>query len=149
MSSLLSEAETPKLLNSYETEYNGVSYSDIVTRLEEQLGGKPERGARNSFIFSMACNLRYICNDDAAWIASILPTYGEDAQKHRQTIQSAINRPMSKAMPETLKRALGVAKACADNGQQTTDNGPSGAPPALPEVLPQPVSLLVSRTPSE
>ena len=131
----------------YEEVYDGIAYADIVARLEEQLGGKPERGARNSFIFTMACNLRYICNDDAAWIASILPTYGEDAQKHRQTIQSAINRPMSREMPETLKRALGVAKLCADSGQQTTDNGPSGAPPALPEVLPQPVSLLVSRTP--
>ena len=148
-SSLLSEATTPELLNSpntFETEYNGVSYTDIVRRLEEQLGGRPEHGARNSFIFSMACNLRYICNDDAAWIAAILPTYGEDAQKHRTTIQSAVNRPMSREMPETLKRALGVAKACADNGQQTTDNSLLEAP-ALPEVLPQPVALLTSRTP--
>ena len=70
----------------------------------------------------MACNLRYVCNDDAAWIASILPTYGEEPQKHRTTIQSAINRPMSREMPETLKRALGVAKACADNSQLTIDH---------------------------
>ena len=133
----------------YPTDYNGVEYEEIIKRLEEQLGGKPERGARNSFIFTMACNLRYICDDNAAWVASILPTYGEDAQKHRQTIQSAINRPMSREMPETLKRALGVAKACADNGQQTTDNGPSGAPPALPEVLPQPLRLLASHTPDK
>ena len=130
----------------YPTDYNGVKYSEIIKRLEEQLGGRPEHGARNSFIFSMACNLRYVCNDDAAWIASILPTYGEDPQKHRMTIQSAVNRPMSREMPETLKRALGVAKACADNSQQTTDNSHSGAP-ALPEVLPQPVALLTSRTP--
>ena len=95
----------------WEGAYNGVPYSEIVKRLEEQLGGRPEHGARNSFIFSMACNLRYVCNDDAAWIASILPTYGEDPQKHRTTIQSAVNRPMSREMPETLKRALGVAKA--------------------------------------
>ena len=53
--------------------YNGVSYAEIVQRLEDQLGGRPERGARTSFIFTMACNLRYICNDDAAWVASILP----------------------------------------------------------------------------
>ena len=131
---------------SYDTEYRGVPYSEIVSRLEEQLGGRPEHGARNSFIFTMACNLRYICNDDAAWIASILPTYGEEPQKHRTTIQSAVNRPMSREMPETLKRALGVAKACADNGQQTTDNSLMEAP-ALPEVLPQPVSLLVERIP--
>ena len=132
---------------SYDTEYRGVPYSDIVARLEEQLGGRPEHGARNSFIFSMACNLRYICNDDPQWIAAILPTYGEDPQKHRMTIQSAVNRPMSREMPETLKRALGVAKACADNGQQTTDNGPSAAPPAMPAVLPEPIRLLTSRTP--
>ena len=132
---------------SYDTEYNGVPYSDIVARLEEQLGGKPERGARNSFIFTMACNLRYICDDNAEWVASILPTYGEEPQKHRMTIQSAINRPMSREMPETLKRALGVAKACADNSQLTIHN--SQLPPALPSVLPAPIELLTSRTPDK
>lgn len=141
-----SQSSTSQSSTSFDTDYRGVPYSEIVKRLEEQLGGRPEHGARNSFIFTMACNLRYVCNDDAQWIASILPTYGEDPQKHRSTIQSAVNRPMSREMPETLKRALGVAKACADNGQQTTDNSLLEAP-ALPEVLPQPVSLLVERIP--
>ena len=131
------------------SEYNGVPYSEIVERLEEQLGGKPERGARNSFIFTMACNLRYICNDDAAWIASILPTYGEDAQKHRQTIQSAINRPMSREMPETLKRALGVAKACSEAEKSEIINHKSEMPPSLPAALPEPIALLTSRTPDK
>ena len=131
---------------SFPAEFEGLEYKEIVRRLEEQLGGRPEHGARNSFIFSMACNLRYVCNDDAAWIASILPTYGEDSQKHRMTIQSAVNRPMSREMPETLKRALGVAKACADNSQLTIDNSQLAAP-QLPGNLPQPVSLLVERIP--
>lgn len=128
----------------YDTEYNGVPYSEIVARLEEQLGGRPEHGARNSFIFTMACNLRYVCNDDAAWIASILPTYGEDPQKHRTTVQSAVNRPMSREMPETLARALKVSDAVA---HQEGAAAHEAAPPALPEVLPQPVSLLVERIP--
>ena len=131
----------------WEGAYNGIPYSEIVHRLEEQLGGRPEHGARNSFIFSMACNLRYICNDDAAWIASILPTYGEDPQKHRTTIQSAVNRPMSREMPETLKRALGVAKACADNSQFTIHN--SQLAPEMPTALPEPIRLLTSRTPEK
>ena len=131
---------------AWEGAYNGVPYSEIVKRLEEQLGGAPAHGARNSFIFTMACNLRYICNDDAAWVASILPTYGEDPQKHRMTIQSAINRPMSREMPETLKRALSVAKACADNSQLTIDNSQLAAP-QLPSVLPEPIALLTSRVP--
>ena len=134
----------------YPTDYNGIEYDEIIKRLEEQLGGRPERGARNSFIFTMACNLRYICDDNAAWVASILPTYGEDAQKHRQTIQSAINRPMSREMPETLKRALGVAKLCADadsNCQLSIVN--CQLAPEMPKALPEPLRLLASRTPDK
>ena len=145
---LRSAQDDTKGAEQYPTDYNGIEYSVVVERLEEQLGGRPERGARNSFIFTMACNLRYICDDNAAWVASILPTYGEEPQKHRMTIQSAINRPMSREMPETLKRALGVAKACADNGQLTNDNGQL-LPPAMPAVLPEPITLLTSRTPDK
>ena len=132
---------------SFPAEFEGLEYTEIVRRLEEQLGGAPAHGARNSFIFTMACNLRYICNDDAAWVASILPTYGEDAQKHRMTIQSAINRPMSRTMPETMARALSVARACADNSQLTIHNSQLAAPPSLPTILPEPIALLTSRTP--
>ncbi|MBQ7967230.1 MAG: hypothetical protein IJ290_04875 [Bacteroidaceae bacterium] len=128
----------------WEGAYNGIPYTEIVKRLEEQLGGRPEHGARNSFIFSMACNLRYICNDDAAWIVSILPTYGEDPQKHRATIHSAVNRPMSRTMPETLARALRVAQ-----GELSIVNCELSiaTPPAMPSSLPAPLDMLISRTP--
>ena len=133
--------------------YHGIPYADIVRRLEEQLGGRPERGARNSFIFTMACNLRYICNDDAAWVASILPTYGEDPQKHRQTIQSAINRPMSREMPETLKRALRIAALLSEPSESSEPSETSekrrNAPPSLPATLPPLMDLLTSRTPEK
>ena len=149
-SELLSEANTPELLNSFETEYNGVSYAEIVSRLEEQLGGRPEHGARNSFIFTMACNLRYMCNDDAQWIAQILPTYGEDPQKHRMTIQSAVNRPMSREMPETLKRALRVAALLSEPSESSENSDKrKNAPPSLPATLPPLMDLLTSRSPEK
>ena len=131
-------------VTEYPTSYEGMEYTEIVKRLEEQLGGRPEHGARNSFIFSMACNLRYICNDDAAWIVSILPTYGEDPQKHRATIHSAVNRPMSRTMPETLARALRVAQ-----GELSIVNCELSiaTPPAMPSSLPAPLDMLISRTP--
>ena len=147
-----SVSESPLLgRGTGEAEYKGIPYAEIVQRLEEQLGGRPERGARNSFIFTMACNLRYICDDNAEWVASILPTYGEDEQKHRMTIQSAINRPMSREMPETLKRALNVAKLCTDADSKPSPFAGSGeaAPPAMPAVLPEPIALLTSRTPEK
>ncbi len=129
---------------TFPTDYNGVEYEEIIKRLEEQLGGRPEHGARNAFIFSMACNLRYICNDDAAWVASILPTYGEDPQKHRATVQSAVNRPMSREVPATLARALRVAQ-----GELSIVNCELSiaTPPAMPATLPEPIELLTSRTP--
>ena len=130
------------------SDYNGIEYTEIVRRLEEQLGGRPAHGARNSFIFTMACNLRYICNDDAAWVASILPTYGEEPQKHRMTIQSAINRPMSRTMPDTLARALNVCKMGCDAETKPSPLGETeGAPPAMPTILPEPIALLTSRVP--
>jgi hypothetical protein len=51
---------------------------------------------------------------------------------------------MSREMPETLKRALRVAQ-----GELSTVNCQLSiaAPPALPEVLPEPIALLTSRTP--
>ncbi|MBQ8221163.1 MAG: hypothetical protein IJZ31_08185 [Bacteroidaceae bacterium] len=135
-------------VTEYPTEYEGMPYAEIVKRLEEQLGGRPEHGARNAFIFSMACNLRYICNDDAAWVASILPTYGEDPQKHRATVQSAVNRPMSREVPATLARALRICDAAKEaNCQLSIVN--CQLPPELPATLPEPIVLLTSCTPGK
>ena len=44
------------------------------------MGGTPELGARNNFIFAMACHLRYVCDDNPEWIATLLPPYGEDRE---------------------------------------------------------------------
>ena len=149
LSSLLSEAKTPELLNSpktFETEYDGVSYEEIVSVLEEQMGGKPEHGSRNNFIFSMACHLRYVTNDDPEWIASILPTYGEGRDKWMATIRSACARSQTKTMPRIMKRTLAICRQrTTDEGEQTTDNGQ--LPPPMPRRLPPLIKLLVSRTP--
>ena len=58
--------------NNYPETYENIPYSIIVETLEEQMGGRPEHGSRNNFIFSMACHLRYVTNDDPNWIARIL-----------------------------------------------------------------------------
>ena len=52
----------------YPSTYENIPYESIVEVLEEQMGGEPEHGSRNNFIFSMACHLRYVCNDDSTWI---------------------------------------------------------------------------------
>ena len=78
--------------NPCQKEYAGIPYADIIETLEEQMGGKPDVGSRNNFIFSMACHMRYICDDDPLWIAQVLPTYGEEKQKFLATVKSACQR---------------------------------------------------------
>ena len=148
-SSLPSEATTPQLLNSpktFETEYDGIAYSDIVATLEEQMGGKPEHGSRNNFIFSMACHLRYVTNDDPEGIASILPTYGEGREKWMATIRSACARSQTKTMPRIMRRTLAICKERLEDKSEII-NQKSELPPEMPQRLPPLIKLLVSRTP--
>ena len=129
--------------SSFPSTYEGIPYSLIIETLEEQMGGKPDIGSRNNFIFSMACHLRYICDDNPLWIAEVLPTYGEEKEKFVATVKSACNRIQTKMVPRIIKRTLAICK------QRTDVEAPEDAqtPPPMPEVLPPLIRLLVSRTP--
>ena len=130
--------------NNYPQTYEDIPYSQIVETLEEQMGGQPEHGSRNNFIFSMACHLRYITNDDANWIAQILPTYGEERDKWMATIRSACARSQTKTMPRIMRRTLAI---CRENSELITHNSELESPPAMPVRLPPLIRLLVSKTP--
>ena len=131
-------------LKEYPTTYESIPYESIVEVLEEQMGGEPEHGSRNNFIFSMACHLRHVCNDDATWIAQILPTYGEAKDKWMASIKSACNRNQTKSMPRIMKRTLAICKERLEGETQETD---VNHPPQMPRRLPPLIKLLVSRTP--
>ena len=131
-------------LKEYPTTYEEIPYESIVEVLEEQMGGAPEHGSRNNFIFSMACHLRYVCNDDATWISQILPTYGEAKDKWMASIKSACNRNQTKSMPRIMKRTLAICKERLEGETQETD---VNHPPQMPRRLPPLIKLLVSRTP--
>ena len=133
---------------SYPPTYDGIPYPKIVETLEEQMGGRPEHGSRNNFIFSMACHLRYICDDDPDWIAQILPTYGEGREKWMASIRSACARSQTQAMPRIMQRTLKIVQSgCTQilcDAQNDTD---VALPPEMPKVLPLLIELLVSRSP--
>lgn len=81
--SRVSQEQQPSEPNKQETPHfkRELEYPELVSVLEDQLGGIPTHGSRNNFIFTMACHLRYVCNDDPEWIAQVLPTYGENREK--------------------------------------------------------------------
>ena len=129
--------------------FAGIPYSTLLEVLEDQMGGTPELGARNNFIFAMACHLRYICNDNPDWIAQVLPTYGEEREKWYNTIRSACNRPQSKLMSRVMRRTITICKARKAEEEEESDirHQPSDIPP-MPDHLPPLIDLLVSRTPA-
>ena len=117
----------------------------LVQVLEDQLGGIPTHGSRNNFIFTMACHLRYVCNDDPEWIARILPTYGENREKWMATIRSACNRNQTPHMSRLMQRVLAICKE-REREEQEAEKNPD-MPPQMPRVLPPLIRLLVSKTP--
>ena len=138
----------------YPTTYKDIPYTLIVEKLEEQMGGKPEQGARNSFLFAMACSLRFICNNDERWLRLILPHYGLEESEWKNTIHSATMRPISRTMEGTLVRALKVCGVESDlmaanvkkSGNEEAESN-ALTPPAMPEKLPPLIELLTSQTP--
>ena len=131
----------------YPSTYEDIPYETIVETLEEQMGGQPEHGSRNNFIFSMACHLRYICNDDPEWIAQVLPTYGEAREKWMASIRSACARSQTRAVPRIMKRTLAICKERAEESEIINQNSEINSPPPMPLRLPPLIKLLVSRTP--
>ena len=152
----LPDSSTPDYRNQHPSDYDGIPYRILVDALAEQLGGVPVHGSRNNFLFSMACHLRYVCNDDPQWIESVLPTYGEDAERVGRTIQSACSRAQSRNMPAMVQRAISVARArvtvmgSTANPQHSDMTNPdlqnsAGTPPQMPKRLPRLIQLLVSK----
>ena len=122
----------------------GECCTSIVRELERQMGGAPEPGMRSNFIFCMACHLRHVCDDNAEWIAGIMPTYGQEHDKWLGDIRQACNRNQKPEMSRIMQKTLEVCKMdmLVEMGAQECS-----MPPAMPKRLPPLIKLLTSRTP--
>ena len=121
---------------NFEDNFNGIRYPQIVRAMEELLGGVPAQGARNNFIFAMACHLRYVCNDDPRWIAQVLPRYGEEEVKFLSTVRSACNRPQTKTVPDLVNRVLDSARKQQQVDELVQQSGiHASQPPMMPQRL--------------
>ena len=118
----------------------------LVKALEEQLGGAPRHGSRNSFIFAMACHLTHVFGNDPEAIAALVPTYGEDRTRWRSTIESACRTAKSDHVPDVLHRALKVATLRQTRGRDEV--GTLVEEPPLPKILPPLLAHLTCKVPT-
>jgi hypothetical protein len=143
---------------SFPTEYQGIPYPVIIEKLVELLGGEPQHGSRNSFIFSLSCYLRYLCDDNAAWIKQVIPVFGEEQKRAFATVDSACGRKQSFRMPSIVRKAIQLVrndevKQMAGN-YDDSDFGDINNPESyffqihqMPRKLPKLIKLLISKTP--
>ena len=145
--SRVSQEQQPSEPNKQETPHfkRELEYPELVSVLEDQLGGIPTHGSRNNFIFTMACHLRYVCNDEPEWIAQVLPTYGENREKWMATIRSACNRNQTPRMSRLMQRVLEICRE--RRGELESQDEDPDLPPSMPRVLPPLIRLLISKTP--
>lgn len=132
----------------FPSDYDGIPYPDLMKALEEQLGGIPAHGSRNTFIFSMACYARYVCNDDAQWIMQVMPNYGESRQKVEATVNSACRRAQTRTVPKVVMRAIRQARRqMFMQGKENEEDGDVRAATVMPKRLPPLIKLLTSKVP--
>ena len=89
--------------------YNGIPYAVIVNALLSAFGFKdadvPE-GARNTTLYRLARQLRYICDFNPSYIRSVVPDWGLGEEEVAQTISSAVNSTRATTMPFELKQTI-------------------------------------------
>ena len=140
-------------------EYDGIPYEVITSKLVELLGGEPQHGSRNSFIFTLSCYLRYLCDDNAMWIKQVIPTFGEEKKRAFTTVDSACQRKQSHRMPMIVRKAISLCQQEQARGKaddyDADDFGDILNPDSyfyriheMPQKLPRLIRLLVSKTPA-
>lgn len=140
-------------------EYDGISYEAITSKLVELLGGEPQHGSRNSFIFTLSCYLRYLCDDNATWIKQVIPTFGEEKKRAFTTVDSACQRKQSHRMPMIVRKAISLCQEERERGKaadyDADEFGDILNPDSyfyriheMPQKLPRLIRLLVSKTPA-
>ena len=125
------------------TDYNGTPYSLIVEALLARWGifGEPAEGNRNTTLYRLVRELRYICDFNAACILAVTPDWGLPAEERRQTVNSALQSPRGTHLPDDLKAVLGQLgdEVSHETGGETPELNP------MPEKLPFLLAYFVQR----
>lgn len=142
-------ASSSTMTAPFPSEYKGIPYSAIVEQLLEGVGGTPTLGSRNSTLFTLARNLRFITDNNADWIYSIVPKFGLNDDEVRRTIKSAISKSITVAYTKRIQEAIKKCriKAGIINSDTSDIDKAANVPPCLPSVLPSLIEHTIKNVP--
>ena len=126
--------------------FRDIPYSDIVSHLENLLGGTPSEGERNQFYFTLVRYMRYICDFNADKCVAVLPDYGLSIGERHATAMSSVNRPRKGDMPDLLNRAITAAQQAISEAEAPASRLIASSPDSLPP-LPRVLELICRRLP--
>ncbi len=87
--------------------YNGkIPYEIITKALVSFLGGEPQKGTRNTFLYKLARQLRYIVDFNPLLLSKILPSFGLPQTEVESVAQSACKSKRSEKLPYALYTVL-------------------------------------------
>ena len=109
VASVLTTDSKLSTLNS-QLDFRGIPYSVIINGLLDLFGfrgGKVPEGVRNTTLYKLVRQLRYICDFQPQQIRSILPDWGLSDEEVMRTVNSAIESVRGQNFPDELQRVLG------------------------------------------
>ncbi|MCR5433056.1 MAG: DUF3987 domain-containing protein [Bacteroidaceae bacterium] len=146
-------AQTPGMAadiqpQDYPKEYEGIPYDKIVKALLEEMGvfGQPAEGNRNTMLYRISRQLRYICDFRAPHLMAIIPDWGLSAAERQESINSAVNSARGTEMPSQLQRVLERLKG-AGSESETEEKGEVKEDNPVPANLPRLLRIFVKRNP--
>lgn len=105
--------------HDWPAEYEGIPYDQLVKELTLECASKSmlnadgsvSEGARDNTFFKVACLLRYACDNNAEWVASLAPQWAlqlNDEQPGRvnELCHNACKRDLSFSIPKTLQKIV-------------------------------------------
>jgi len=94
----------------YPDRYHGIPYTMIVEKLIDYFGGVPEVGERNNRLHKVAWWLRYICDFQPAFVASLLPNYGLSSDEIYQLSKSACEAQKRLNIPTEMETIISMCE---------------------------------------
>ena len=90
--------------------FRGIKYSDIIAEWWKQNGGEPVEGERNAKLLRLCSRLRYICDNNAAKLKEIVPSYGLEDAEVESICEHACGYQIWPSFPADLRNVLAALK---------------------------------------
>ncbi len=127
------------------SDYKGLPYETIITAWLSQHGiaGDVAEGARNTTLYQLAREMRYIMDFNVETMVQAIPRWGLSEEEARAAIQSAVSSPRGTQMPRSLETLLSQCQAAQASaaGGDVPQTDPSPLPAKLPPLLDKVVKL--------